>query len=382
MFEHNAGAESNPVNLAEYARLARKRAEPSAWDFIAGGSDDERTLAANRAAFERWTLRPRILSGRDTVDVSVHLFGRTLASPLLVAPIGYQGLAHPAAEVATVQGAGAAHTAMVVSTMSNRTLEDLARAASAPLWFQLYCLKDPGLTLSLVRRAESAGYEALVITVDMPRMGRRERDLRNGFALPAHLRPSNLLMEASPELHRSQQGTSGVALHVGQLFDAALSWSTVERLKQQTALPVLLKGVLTREDAQRAASVGIDGIIVSNHGGRQLDGAPASLDVLPEVVEGAGGRCRILLDGGIRRGTDVLKARALGADAVLIGRPIMWGLIARGAEGVTDVLRLLRAELEQALALCGQSRWTEIDRSLVASAPPCGGGWSAPEEGL
>jgi 4-hydroxymandelate oxidase len=263
------------------------------------------------------------------------------------------------------RAAGAAGTVMVVSTMSNRTLEDIAAAASGPLWFQLYAMKDKELTRSLIQRAEAAGYRALVLTVDTPRMGRRERDMRNGFALPEDLVPANLPRAAAAPVHQREEGASAIARHVQQAFDDALSWETLAWILGSTRLPVVLKGVLTGEDAARAAREGVSGIIVSNHGGRQLDGVPATLDALGEVAEAAGGRAEVFLDGGVRRGTDVLKARALGARAVLVGRPALWGLMARGEAGAAHVLELFRAEIEHAMVLAGRARWDDIDATLV-----------------
>ncbi len=358
-------SETLPLNLMEYESLARARMEGSAWDFFEGGSEDEVTLAENRAAFRRVSLRPRVLVGANAADMRTTALGVPLRCPVMVAPIGYQGLAHPDGECAMARVAGTFGTLMVVSTMSNRRLEDIAAAASGPLWFQLYAMKDRALTASLIQRAEAAGYRAIVLTVDTPRMGRRERDMRNGFVLPASLVPANLPLDASSTVHQRAEGASAIARHVHQAFDDALSWETVSWIMHRTRLPVVLKGVLTGEDAARAVREGVAGLIVSNHGGRQLDGAPATLDVLEEVAEAAGASCEIYVDGGVRRGTDVLKARALGARAVLLGRPMLWGLSSRGEAGGVHVLELLRAEIEHAMVLAGRLGWDDIDESLV-----------------
>ncbi len=332
------------VNVSDYEAAARVRLDQSSWDFYMGGSDDEVTLRANRSAFERIRLRPRMLVDVSTCDTSTTALGTPIQMPIMVAPTSYHGLAHPDAECATVQGAGRAGTLMTVSTAASRHLEDIAAAASGPLWFQLYVSQDERVTANLVQRAERAGYRALVLTIDMPRFGRREKDLRN-----QHVRtlPGNFKDE-------------GEAIRKN-----SLTWKDVDWLRTLTSLPILIKGVLTPEDALLGLEHGVDGIVVSNHGGRQLDGALASIEALPEVVEAVAGRCEVYLDGGIRRGTDVLKALAIGARAVLVGRPILMGLTVEGAAGVQDVLTLLRTEFEIAMALCGCPTVASINRSLV-----------------
>jgi len=320
--------------------------EPGAWDYYESGTDDEVTLRANRSAFERILLRPRMLVDVNTCDMRTTLLGTPVSMPILIAPTGFHCLAHPEGECVTAQAAGNVDTLMVASSSATRSLEDIARAASGPLWFQLYFYgrKNAG---SLVQRAEVAGYRALVITVDAPRWGRKERAMRSSFSLPSHLVEANFSGEEDVDEY------------------AAITWEGLDWLRSLTALPIILKGILTAEDAVLAIEHGVDGIVVSNHGGRQLDSVPASIEALPEVVEAAGGRCEIYFDGGIRRGTDILKALALGARAVLIGRPILWGLAANGLEGVSHVLELLRAELELAMALAGRPTLVSIDRSLV-----------------
>lgn len=358
--------DTHPINIADFQRLARSRTTAATWDFIEGGSEDERTLTANRDAFTRWVLRPQVLAGLSRCDLSVDLLGSRLESPLLVAPMAYQGLAHPDAELATARGVKESRSLMVASSMSNRSLEDIAKALDGPRWFQLYVMRDRELTLALVHRAEEAGYHALVVTVDVPLFGRRERDLRNGFCLPGHLKAGNLPSTSSTPMYDGRAQQSAIAVHANAALEPKLSWHTLSWLQGQTRLPIILKGILTREAALRSVDAGVAGIIVSNHGGRQLDGVPASLDALPEVVDAVGSRCLVLLDGGIRRGTDALKARALGAKAVLVGRPILWGLLAMGAAGVSGVLELLRCEIEHAMLLSGQPSWEEIDASLVS----------------
>jgi len=339
-----------PVNVGEYEQLAAQRIEPGAWDYYQGGSDDEVTLRANRTAFERLRLRPRMLADARECDSSTTVLGIPVSMPVLVAPVAYQGMAHPEGELATAAAAGKAGTLMIASINASWTLEEIARSAPCPLWLQLYVYAgDLGLAGELIQRTEAAGYRALVLTVDRPVFGKRERDMRNQFTLPAHVRDANF----STRVRQS-------------LADRCVcTWETVSWLLRSTRLPVLLKGILTAEDAARAAEHGVAGIIVSNHGGRQLDGVPAGIEALPEVVEAVAGRCEVYCDGGIRRGTDVLKALALGARAVLVGRPILWGLAVDGAAGVDHVLALLRDELLRAMELAGRPTVPSIDRSLV-----------------
>ncbi|HEX6797309.1 MAG TPA: alpha-hydroxy acid oxidase [Ktedonobacterales bacterium] len=355
-----------PINIAEYEALARERMEQSAWDYYCGGSDDEQTLRANREAFARVRLRPRMLVDVSTVDLRTTALGTPVAMPIVVAPMAYHALAHPEGECATARGAGAAGALMVASTLSTRSLEDIAACATGPLWFQLYVYKNRAVSEALVRRAEAAGYRALVLTVDMPRLGRRERDMRNGFALPPHLTAANFDAEHSAIMQRHMPGTSALAVHLAAEFDPALTWEALAWLRGVTSLPVLVKGVLTGEDAELAVMHGASGIIVSNHGGRQLDGAVAGIEALPEVVAAADGSgVEVYVDGGVRRGTNVLKALALGARAVLVGRPVLWGLAVDGEAGARRVLELLRDELELAMALAGQPNLASIDRTLV-----------------
>jgi isopentenyl diphosphate isomerase/L-lactate dehydrogenase-like FMN-dependent dehydrogenase len=338
-----------PINISDYETLARARMEPANWDFYAGGSDDEVTLRANRTAFERIRLRPRVLVDVSVCDLHTTVLGTPVSMPILIAPTAYHGLAHPAeAECATAQAAGEAGTLMIASTVSNRSMEEIAAAASGPLWFQLYTHEGYQVSAGLVRRAQAAGYRAIVLTVDLPRVGRREKDIRNNFRLPPHLLEGNFTVNTDIVEKAS-----------------LLTWDVLPWLRSITTLPILLKGVLTAEDAKQAVEYGVEGIIVSNHGGRQLDTALASIEALPEVVEAVAGRCEVYMDGGIRRGTDVLKALALGARAVLVGRPILWGLAVNGAASARHVLELLRDELEMAMVLSGRPTVASIDRSLV-----------------
>ncbi len=335
-----------PVNVFDYENLAQVSMERSAWNYYQSGSDDEVTLRANRAAFERILLRPRMLVDVRACDMRTTVLGTPVSMPILIAPTAFHCLAHPEGECATARAACKAGALMVVSTSSTRSLEDIAREASGLLWFQLY-VHDPKSAEELVHRATEAGYRALVITVDSPRWGRKERAIRSHFRLPSHLNKANFTDEDVAKDH------------------VYITWESLPWLRSLTSLPIVLKGILTAEDAVLAVKHGVDGIIVSNHGGRQLDGVSASIEALPEVVQAVNRHCEVYLDGGIRRGTDILKALALGARAVLVGRPILWGLAVNGTEGVSDVLELLRTELELAMVLSGRPTLDSIDSSLV-----------------
>jgi 4-hydroxymandelate oxidase len=287
--------------------------------------------------------------------------------PILVAPTAFHGLVHPDGETGTARGAAAAGTIMVVSAIATRTMEEIAAAVAAPRWFQLYVWKDREVTAELVKRAARAGYRAICLTVDTPLLGRREKDERNSFTLPpgigiANVRPAGL--DGMPD---SEHG-SAFAKYVKEMLDPAVTWRDLAWLRSLTSLPIVVKGIMTMEDAKIAVEHGVEGIVVSNHGGRQLDSTPATLDVLPEIVEAVRGRAEVFMDGGIRRGTDVLKALALGARAVLVGRSPLWGLALGGAEGVHAVLEHLRKEFALAMALSGRSSLGQIDRSMVQRA--------------
>lgn len=338
-----------PVNLADYEELARQRVEPGAWGYLAGGADDEITLRDNVAAYQRLRLVPRVLVDVSRVDPATTVLGQRVAFPILLAPTAFQSLVHPEGERASARAAAAAGTITVVSTMSGYRLEDVAAASPGPKWFQLYCYRERDVTRRFVERAEAAGYEAICLTVDLPRVGNRERDLRNRFSLPPNVRPRNFQEFVDVEADDSEVFFQ----YIQRLVDPSLTWEAVDWLRSITRLPVLLKGILAAADAKRAMDHGVAGIVVSNHGGRQLDGVPATIDALPEIAEAVDGRAEVLVDGGVRRGTDVLKALALGAKAVLIGRPYVYGLAVDGEAGARRVLELLKAEFELALALAG-----------------------------
>lgn len=359
-----------PVSVAEYEALARQRLPADVWDYLCGGSGMEQTIAANRAAFERLSLRPRGLVDVSRSDLATTLLGDRLAAPIGIAPMAYHRLVDDEGEVATATAAGLAGALFVVSVFASRTLEEIAGVAKGPLWLQLYWFRKRGVMLELAERAEAAGYRAIVLTVDTPRVARRLRDLRSGFAVPAEVTAVNVDPAVMTGMHERQAGVSAVEQHSREQFDPTVSWQDLAWLRGQTDLPVVLKGVLTAEDARRAVEEGAAGIVVSNHGGRQLDGAVASLDALPEVVEAVSGRCPVLVDGGFRTGSDVLKGLALGASAVLVGRPALWGLAYGGTDGAQAVLELLATELEDAMVLSGRPALGNIDRTLLHPPPP------------
>ena len=355
------------VTLADHEQHARTQLDDNAWAYFSGGAADEISLRANRTAWDALPLWPRVLRPLAGGHTRVPLLGRTLAHPILLAPVAFQRMAHPDGELAMAYAAAALGAGVVLSTQASVSVESVAQAVlpdpgRGPLWFQLYLQPDRGFTQALVQRAEAAGYEALVLTVDAPTSGVRDRERRAGFRLPSGVGPVNLAglqTPASPPLSPGQS-----ALFDGLLHHAP-TWDDIAWLQSITRLPVLLKGVLHPADARQAVSVGAAGLIVSNHGGRTLDTAPATATALPRVVQAVGGAVPVLVDGGIRRGTDVLKAMALGASAVLVGRPAVWGLANAGAAGVAHVLRLLRDELEVAMALTGCATLAEATPALL-----------------
>jgi 4-hydroxymandelate oxidase len=355
------------INLWELEIRARELLSPMGYDFYASGANDEVTLRENRAAYERITLLPRTLVDVSVRDMSTTVLGEPVSMPILIAPMALQGLAHPDAEIATIKAASAFKTLTALATLSNTSIEEAMAAATGPIWFQLYVFRDRALTASLVQRAEAAGCKAVALTVDVPLPGKRERDVRNRLTLPDHLSLKNLLPAGLHQLPKDAVG-SGLAAHVASLFDPALTWKDIEWLAQLTKLPVIVKGILRADDALRAMNHGASGIIVSNHGGRQLDTTPASISVLPEIVDAVTGAVEVYVDGGIRRGTDILKAMAYGARAVFVGRPILWGLAVGGEAGVKYVLEMLRDEFDLAMALAGCPGLSAITRDLVGTS--------------
>lgn len=355
----------SPLNVSALEELASRRIDRAAWDYYRSGADDELALARNRRAWEDIELHYRVLVDVSQRTTHATILGQDLSMPVLAAPTAFHRLAHRDGELATARGVGAAGTGMILSTLSNTPIEDVVAAASGPVWFQLYVYRDRAATKALVERAVAAGVQALVLTVDAPLLGRRERDVRNAFSLPSGLSVENMLPEGYGLLPDAPLD-SGLAAYFASMLDPSLSWPDLDWLASLTDLPVLVKGVVRPDDAARALDHGAAGIVVSNHGGRQLDASPATATVLPRIVDRVGEAATILVDGGIRRGSDVLKALALGADGVLVGRPVLWGLGWDGADGVERMFGMLRDELDLAMALCGCPRIQAIGRDLVA----------------
>jgi len=352
------------VNLSDFEKAARERMSRMAFDYYASGANDELTLAENHSAFERLKLAYRVLVDVSERTLSTTVLGHEVSMPVLVAPTAFHKLAHEDGEAATARAAGAAGTVFTLSTLSNTAVEEVCAAATGPVWFQLYVYKDRAATEGLIRRAETAGCSALVLTVDAPLLGKRERDVYNRFHLPEGLKVENLLPKGYGEVTEAAE-TSGLAAYVNTMMDQALTWKDLAWLRSVTELPILVKGIVRPDDALRAVEHGVDGIVISNHGGRQLDTSPATVGVLPAIADAVDGRAEVLLDGGVRRGTDVVKALALGARAVMVGRPALWGLAVNGQAGVEEVLNLLRDELDLALALCGCPSLDAVGRDLL-----------------
>lgn len=355
-----------PLNLEELEERAGEVLDPVAFDYYRSGAGDEITLARNRSGFATLRLWPRILRDVSEVRTAVEILGSAAATPIVVAPTAFHGLAHERGEIATAEGAAAAGAILCLSTLSNTTPEEVAEAApGAPRWFQLYVFRDRGLTRELITRAEAVGYESIVVTVDAPVLGRRERDVRNRFELPGHLRIACVDdVVAAPDA--GMEADSGLAAYFASQLDPSLTWADLEWLVDASALPIVVKGVHRADDAERAVAAGAAAIAVSNHGARQLDTVPAAIEMLAPVAEAVAGRAEVLVDGGVRRGTDVVKALCLGASAVMVGRPVLWGLALGGAEGVSRVLGMLQAELVEAMTLCGAAGPEELGPDLLA----------------
>jgi isopentenyl diphosphate isomerase/L-lactate dehydrogenase-like FMN-dependent dehydrogenase len=351
-----------PLNVWDYEQMFEETLDAGAFGYFTGGADDEVTLRDNVAAFRRLRLRPRMLVDVSACSIATTVLGAPVSMPLLVAPTAFQRMAHPDGEPGTARAAAAAGTLMTLSTIATAAPAEVAEAApGAPRWFQLYWFKDEAVTRSLIDQAVAADFGALVLTIDAPgTAGRRERDLRTGFVVEA----------ATPAVQAATGRPAGLTpAEIFGLVEDCLTWRDLERLRGMSDLPLLVKGLLTREDARLAVDAGIDGIIVSNHAGRQLDTVLAGIDALPEVVDEVGGEVEVYVDGGIRRGTDVIKALALGARAALIGRPVLWGLAAAGEEGVRDVLEIFRREIELGMQLLGCASPDTITRAHVQTGP-------------
>lgn len=361
---HDATALQGLSCLADYAQRAHALLPAPRWAYLHSGAADELTQRRNAEAFDALQLWPRVLRRIQQGSTHLELFGKRYAHPIFIAPTAFHALAHADAERATAIAAAAMQAVYVVSTQASTSLEDIAAAASGPRWFQLYWQADKDVNLALVRRAEAAGYEAIVLTVDAPIQGSRNAEHRYGFSLPAGIQPVNLLPYAD-KLTTAGVLAAGESLFQHPLVTQMADWDDVAWLVKQTSLPVLVKGILHPADAQLAVQAGVAGVIVSNHGGRVLDTVPATLDVLPLVVAAVGEQVPVLVDGGIQRGTDVLKALALGAKAVLIGRPVLHGLAVAGATGVAHIVHLLRTELESSMVLSGVATLEDIHSSLL-----------------
>lgn len=357
------------LNLAEFESAAATRLPRMVFDYYAGGAGDEVTLRTARAAWDAIQIRYRVLRDVSSRTLTTTVLGDALAFPLMVAPMAFQRLAHADGELATARAAAAAGVGMILSTLATTSIEDVRAAAAGPLWFQLYIYRDRGASRALVERAERAGCTALVLTVDSPLLGRRERDVRNAFRVTDDFTVPNLTGDPRAALAAAgaHGGGSALARFVETHWDSSISWRDVEWLRSVTRLPVLVKGIVRGDDAALALEHGAAGVIVSNHGGRQLDTSVASARALPEVADAMDGRGALLVDGGIRRGTDVIKALALGAHAVLLGRSVLWGLAIGGQRGVAQVLELLRAETDLALALAGCRSPRELTRDFVTT---------------
>ncbi len=351
------------INVADAEREGLEKLEQGPRDYFAGGAGDEVTLRENVAAWGHWRLRPRVLTDVQEVSTAAEVLGKAVRAPILVAPVAYQRMAHPEAESGMAAGAAEAGTVMCLSTLSTTRPAEVAAAAPAGRhWFQLYAFKDAGVTRALMDEAIDAGFEAILVTADAPPGGNRERDRRNGFTLPKEL--------GTPSLNAATGGDKELTIEqTFALMNHTLTWADVADLASECSLPVFVKGLLTAEDAELALDHGAAGVVVSNHGGRQLDRSLATAEALPEIVETIDGRATVLVDGGIRRGVDIAIALALGADAVLVGRPALWGLAAAGAEGAGQILGLLRDEFELALALCGCASPADLTRAHVWRAP-------------
>jgi L-lactate dehydrogenase (cytochrome) len=374
--------------IDDLRRLARRRLPRAVFDFVEGGAGDEQTVVRNRVAFERLLFQPKVLVDVSKREQATVVFGNRIETPVLLSPTGMAGLCWPKGEVAAARAAHEAGTIYTLSTHSSCSIEEVAAGAPGPLWFQLYVWQNRDLTRSFVERARAAGYRALLLTVDVPVISRRERDLRNGFTVPPRLTARNVLdtvrrvgwirrvlfgprltlanLVGAPGAPRTDIVTlAGVA---NRQVDPSIAWGDLVWFRSLWSGPLLLKGVLTAADARRAAEHGVDGLVVSNHGGRQLDGVPATIEALPEIVDAVGGRIDVLLDGGVRRGADVVRALALGARAVMVGRPYLYGLAAGGPAGVRHAIETLAREVDQVLALVGVPRVGDLDRTIVRRA--------------
>ncbi|XP_028417850.1 hydroxyacid oxidase 1-like [Dendronephthya gigantea] len=355
---------SEPVCISDFERHAKAFLSEDVWDYYSSGANELITLRENRLAFDRLKLRPRILKDVSNIDMSTTILGEKIDFPICVAATGTHKLAHPDGEIATARAVVQAGTCMMLSFYSTSKIEEVAEASSGLKWLQLYIYKDPSVTLDLIKRAESSGFKAIAVTVDTPLYGQRYGEIRNKFSLPPHLTFANL--ERIYATGSKDDKDSGRNASYNSSINSSLTWEFIPWLRSVTKLPIVLKGILTAEDARLAVQHGVDGILVSNHGGRQLDGVPATIEALPEVVSAVDGKCEVYLDGGVRFGTDAFKALALGARAVFVGRPILWGLSYQGEAGVSKLLQIFKDEFKLAMGLVGCDCVKDISRDMVA----------------
>ena len=351
--------DSQPINLFDFEAIAKERLPKEEYDYIAGGATDEISVDRNRRAYASWALRPRVLRDVSTLDLTTNVFGTKINLPVLIAPCGAHKRAHPEGEIATYRAATACNTVLTVSANSNTSFEDLAKAAQGHLWVQLYPFRDKAMTEEWLQRVKDAGYKAVVVTLDSQWPPKRERNIRNNYRRTRGVNYPGERTETPRPAGRAGEGS-----------DPAATWKDLEWIKAATDLPILAKGIMTGEDVELCAEVGADAVIVSNHGGRHLDNTLATIEVLGEAVAAAKGKLDVYLDGGIRRGADVVKAIALGAKAVFVGRPLFWGLAVDGEKGVVRVLDILREEMEITMAKCGRPTIASIDSTVVTKAPP------------
>jgi isopentenyl diphosphate isomerase/L-lactate dehydrogenase-like FMN-dependent dehydrogenase len=352
------------ANLNHFEELAESVLPQYVYEYYFGGANDEITLSENKQAFQKIRITPRVMVDVSKIDTSTTVFGQEIPAPILFAPTAFHGLATPRAEAATAIAATISKTIMVLSTLSNTRMEDVAAVANTSIWFQLYVYKDRELTRELIKRAEESGFSALCITVDAPLLGNRERDTKNKFTLPDNLSLPNILAHTGEHLVKENTG-SALATYFSTLIDQSLNWNDIDWIRGITNLPLILKGIQHPSDGKLAVQNGANAIIVSNHGGRQLDTVPATIALLPKISETINGEIPIFLDGGIRRGTDIIKALAFGAQAVLIGRPILWGLALGGAEGASRIFKILEEELKLAMALSGKESIKNITPDII-----------------
>jgi len=354
------------ITIADFVRDAAAILDGNALGYYRSGADRELTLADNENAFDRIRILPRVLRGVGRRDMATTVLGEPVSMPVIAAPMAMQRMASADGELDTARACRGADTIMVLSTISNTGVEHVVPERSGPVWFQLYVYRDRAVTENIIRRAESSGCRALVLTVDAPLIGQREADVRGRFRMPGHLDLPHVLNPDQPMSREADSPQSALNAYASDHLDQDLDWDIIDWIRERTSMPIVLKGIMHPDDAVTAAERGVDGIVVANHGGRQLDTVPAGIDALPAVVDAVAGRVEVLMDGGVRRGTDVLKALAFGARAVLVGRPLLWGLTVDGSAGAEQVLEILRTELDRAMALAGCPDLASIDRTIIA----------------